>query len=93
LRTISIISSEIIAWILFTFPAVEDFITVFTENLIIEEKHVLDSLGDILIELDEYIENPAKMKEKDIYLLKAVNDISMGFYYLSKMVEKGAIEN
>jgi len=93
LRTISILSSETIAWILFTFPVVEESIPIFTENLIVEEKHLLDALGELLLELDEFIENPEKLKNFSQYLYKMVNEVSMTFGHLEKIIEKGEIEN
>jgi hypothetical protein len=93
LRTVSIISSETIAWIMFTLPSVESVIPVFMENLMIDKRHIIDALGELLLEFDELIENPEKLRSVNRELFVMVNDISMFFGHLSEIMRKGAVEN
>ena len=93
LRTISIISSETVAWIMFTLPAIEPSMPVFLENLIVYDRHIIDVLGELLLEFDEFIETPEKLKAVNPEVFNMINEISMTFGHLSKMIEKGAVEN
>ncbi len=93
LRTISIVSSETIAWVMFTFPSVESVIPVFLENLIFDKRHIIDALGELLLEFDEFIEKPEKLRSINIEIFNMVNEVSMFFGHLSKMIKKGALEN
>ncbi|MDQ7056776.1 MAG: hypothetical protein Q9M89_10175 [Persephonella sp.] len=51
----SIISSETIAWIMFTLPIVETEIPVFIDNLILGKPHIIDKLGELLLDIDEFM--------------------------------------
>ena len=93
LRTISIISSETIAWVMFTFPSVEQSIPPFFENFVINNQHIIDALGELLIEFDEFIETPEKLKLANTEIFRAINDVSMTLGYISQMIKKGAVEN
>jgi len=93
LRTISIVSSETIAWVMFTFPSVEPVIPVFLENLMFDKRHIIDALGELLLELDEFIEKPEKLRSTNLEIFSMVNEVSMFFGHLSKMMKKGALEN
>jgi len=93
LRTISVLSSETIAWIMFTFPTVENTIPVFLENLIIDDRHVIDALGELLLELDQFIENPEKLPAVNDQLYLMLNEVSMFFGHLSDMMKRGGKEN
>jgi len=93
LRTISILSSETIAWVMFTFPSVEGTIPVFMENLLIDNRHVVDALGELLLELDEFIENPDRLHVLNEEVYTTLNEVSMLFGHLSTIMKKGAKEN
>ena len=93
LRTISIISSETVAWVMFTLPSIESSMPVFLENLIVYDRHIIDALGELLLEFDEFIETPEKLKAVNPEVFNMINEISMTFGHLSKMIEKGAVEN
>lgn len=93
LRTISIISSETVAWVMFTLPAIESSMPVFLENFIVYDRHIIDALGELLLEFDEFIETPEKLKAVNPEVFNMINEISMTFGHLSKMIEKGAVEN
>ena len=93
LRTVSIISSETVAWIMFTLPTVESEIPVFIDNLILGNRHIIDALGELLLEIDEFIENPTKLKTSHNELFHTINEVAMFFGHLSEMMKKGIIEN
>jgi len=93
LRTISILSSETIAWVMFTLPSVEAVIPLFMENLMFDNRHVMDALGELLLEFDEFIETPQKLSALNEELHGMLNEVSMFFGHLSNMMKKGAIEN
>ncbi|WP_457640233.1 hypothetical protein [Persephonella sp.] len=93
LRTISILSSETIAWVMFTLPSVENTIPVFLDNLWVDNRHIIDALGELLLEFDEYIESPEKLSRYNEELYQALNDVSMAFGHLSDMMKKGVQEN
>ncbi|NPA16195.1 hypothetical protein [Persephonella sp.] len=93
LRTISILSSETIAWVMFTLPSVEATMPLFMENLIFDNRHVIDALGELLLELDEFIENPERLSVLNEELYSMLNEVSMFFGHLSTMMKKGAKEN
>ena len=93
LRTISIISSETVAWVMFTLPAIESSMPVFLENLIVYDRHIIEVLGELLLEFDEFIETPEKLKAVNPEVFNMINEISMTFGHLSRMIEKGAVEN
>ncbi|MBK3332204.1 hypothetical protein GWK41_03865 [Persephonella atlantica] len=93
LKTVSIISSETVAWVMFTLPNVESTIPVFLENLIIGNRHVIDSLGELLLEIDEFIENPSKLRTSSNELYQMINEVAMFFGHLSSMMKKGTVEN
>ncbi len=93
LRTVSIMSSETIAWIMFTLPSVESEMPVFIDNLILGNRHIIDVLGELLLEIDEFIEKPSKLRTSNSELFRAVNEVSMFFGHLSEIMKKGIIEN
>ncbi len=93
LRTVSVLSSETVAWIMFTLPNIESEIPIFLDNLILGNRHIIDALGELLLEIDEFIENPTKLKTSNKEFYNMINEVSMFFGHLSNMIGKGVIEN
>ncbi|NPA54116.1 MAG: hypothetical protein GXO21_05545 [Aquificae bacterium] len=93
LRSISILASETIAWILFTLPSVEKNLPYFSDDITIYNKHIVDYLADILLEFEGFIENPMKLKFIGKDLQENIKDISTIINYMSNILKKGLIEN
>ncbi|ACO04901.1 MAG TPA: hypothetical protein DEP48_01010 [Persephonella sp.] len=93
LKHISIITSETLAWILFTLPMIETNIPIFMEDLFVKNRHIVDAIGELLIQFEETIDQPSKIKEIEKELLTQINDISMTISSLSEMIQKGSLPN
>ncbi len=93
LKSISVLASETIAWILFTLPVVEKNLPYFAEDITIFDKHIVDYLADILLEFESFIEEPDRLKfiSKDIQ--KSIKNVSMTINHLSNILKKGLMEN
>jgi hypothetical protein len=93
LRSISILASETIAWILFTLPSVEKNLPYFADEITIYDKHIVDYLADVLLEFEGFIEDPMKLKFIGADLQKSIKNISMTINYMSDILKKGLTEN
>ncbi|WP_457640961.1 hypothetical protein [Persephonella sp.] len=93
LRNISIITSETLAWILFTLPMVETNIPIFMEDLFVQNRHIIDAIGELLVEFEEMIEKPDRIRALDKELLDQINNISMTIGSISEMIKKGSLPN
>ncbi len=93
LRSISILASETIAWILFTLPSVEKNLPYFADEITIYDKHIVDYLADVLLEFEGFIEDPMKLKFVGTDLQKSIKNISMTINYMSDILKKGLTEN
>jgi len=93
LRTISVLASETVAWILFTLPVVEKNLPYFAEDITIFDKHIVDYLADVLLEFESFIEEPMRLKFISRDIQKSIKNISMTINHLSNILKKGLIEN
>ncbi|RMA96118.1 hypothetical protein [Hydrogenothermus marinus] len=93
LRNIFILSSESLAWILFTFPSVAEKIPVFLEEFDIKGENILDMIGQNLIQIEMFIDNPKSSKYISKDLKENINNISMTIGHITQMIKKGSLEN
>ncbi len=93
LKHITLITSETLAWILFTLPVVETNIPVFMDDLTVKNKHIVDVIGELLLQFEDILDKPVKMKEIESEILNQINDISMTISTLSEMIKKGSLPN
>ncbi len=93
IRNIFIVSSESLAWILFTLPSIAEQIPIFTEELNIEGQHLLDLIGNNLLQIEMFIDNPKSSRYLNADIKKGINDIAMTIGHITKMLKKGSLEN
>ena len=93
LRNVCIVSTESLAWVLFTLPTLEMNLPLFVENLKIKDSHIMDIIGENLISLEEMIENPKKLKFMHKEIFEGVKEASLSLGYINKIIQKGAIEH
>jgi len=63
------------------------------EDLFVKNRHIVDAIGELLIQFEETIDQPSKIKEIEKELLTQINDISMTISSLSEMIQKGSLPN
>ncbi len=93
IRNIFIVSSESLAWILFTLPSVAEQIPIFTEELNIKGQHILDLIGNNLLQIEMFIDNPKSSKDLNAEIKTGINEIAMALGYITKMIKKGSLES
>ncbi|NPA12554.1 MAG: hypothetical protein GXO45_01060 [Aquificae bacterium] len=92
-KLVSILSSEILAWIALTYPHIEHTLQPLVKDMNIRNKHILDVIFDALILLEDFIDNPSDMADKKEEIYSIYGDISRFFGFLSQVAHKGALEN
>jgi len=93
LRNIFIVSSESLAWILFTFPSITEKMPIFIEEFDIKGENLLDLIGKNLLQIEMFIDNPKSSKYISKDLKKEINDIAMTIGHITEMIKKGSLEN
>ena len=93
IRNVFIVSSESLAWILFTLPSIMEQIPIFAEEINIKGQHLLDLIGNSLLQIEMFIDNPKSSKDLNIEIKKGINDIAMTLGYITNMLKKGSLEN
>ena len=92
-KNIFILSSESLAWVLFTLPSISEQIPIFTEELNIKGQHLLDVIGNSLLHIEMLIDNPLSFKHLTSEIKEEINNISMAIGHITNMIKKGNVEN
>ncbi len=93
LRDMFIVSSESLAWILFTLPAVNDKLPIFPEELNINGQSIYDVIGNNLIQIEMLIDNPEVSPFVAKNLKENIQEISMALGHIVKMMDKSKERN
>jgi hypothetical protein len=93
IRNIFIVSSESLAWILFTLPSISEQIPIFKEELSIRGENILDVIGKNLIQIEMFIDNPKSSKDLNYEIKKEINEIYMSISSIANRLKKGFLEN
>jgi len=93
LRDIFILTSESLAWILFTLPTISDNLPIFVEELSINGESIYDLLGHYLLQLEMYIDKPSLSKETGKTVHQGIADIHSTIDAIVKQIKRGSVEN
>ncbi len=93
LRDIFILTSESLAWILFTLPTISDNLPIFVEELNIGGESIFDLLGQHLLQLEMYIDKPSLSKATGRNVYQGISDIHSTLDAIVKQIKRGAVEN
>ncbi len=93
IRDVCILSSEMLSWIIFSFPSIEKNLEVFVYDFKIGKKHIIDHIGENLIILDELIEKPEKLSFFYNDILNSMQELNMSFGYIQKLIKSSQEEN
>ena len=88
LRNIFIVSSESLAWVLFTLPSINEKLSLF-----LEDYSLFDKIGENLLQIEMFIENPSYPKFFFSDIKDNIHNISMTLGHMSSMMKKSSIEN
>ncbi len=87
IRDVCILSSEMLSWIIFSFPSIERNLEIVIYDFKIGKKHIIDHIGDNLVILDEIIEKPEKITFLYSDILSSMQDLNMSFGYMQKLIK------
>jgi len=93
LRDMFIISSESLAWILFTLPSLNEKLPIFPEELNINGRSIYDAIGNNLLQIETLIDNPDITPFVAKNLKENIQDISMAIGHIVKMMDKSKERN
>ncbi|HIE59686.1 MAG TPA: hypothetical protein EYH43_04590 [Persephonella sp.] len=93
LRDMFIISSESLAWILFTLPSISEKLPIFPEELNINGQSIYDVIGNNLIQIEMLIDNPDISPFVAKNLKENIHEISMAIGHIVKMMDKSKERN
>ncbi|NPA52921.1 MAG: hypothetical protein GXO22_08500 [Aquificae bacterium] len=93
IRDVCILSSEMLSWIIFSFPSIEKNLEILMYDFKIGKKHIIDHLGENLILLDELIDKPDKLKFFYPDIIDSMQDLNMSFGYVQKLIKESQKEH
>ncbi|RUM47652.1 MAG: hypothetical protein DSY47_06645 [Hydrogenothermus sp.] len=93
LRDMFIVSSESLAWILFTLPSLNEKLPIFPEELNINGQSIYDVIGNNLIQIEMLIDNPDISPFVAKNLKENIQEISMAIGHIVKMMDKSKERN
>lgn len=84
------ISISTLAWIVYTFPSLEIYTSLFPENFSLRDKDVLDFLAYNMMELENIMNNPKSLKSFSLDISDNLREVSALFGHLSELSEKSS---
>lgn len=92
-RTVLILSSETLTWLLFNLPNLYEKFPFFSEEFQINRMDILDVIGNNLLEIENLMEKPKEI----IFIIKNLKQnvitISMTIGFMKLSIEKGLVDN
>lgn len=87
------ISLSTLAWIVYTFPSLELYTSLFPENFILKDKDVLDFLAYNMMELENIMNNTKTLKSFILDVSDNLREASALFGYLSEISGRSSYFN
>jgi len=92
-KSVIILISESLAWILFTLPSLPEKLPFFKEEFLINNENVLDIIGNNLINLESFLNEPSEILFIKNSIKGNVSSILNVITYLYKGLEKSLVLN